>query len=54
MMDPDEEIRSAVTDVFAAFAATGSAYGTVGVFKERRFPLRAYGGAGQGISAGGG
>lgn len=44
VMDPDEEIRSAVTDVFAAFAATGSAYGTVGLFKDRRFPLRAYGG----------
>lgn len=31
--------------MFAAFEQTGSAYGVVGVFKGRRFPKRAYGGA---------
>ena len=45
VMDPDEEIRAAVADVFAAFAARGSAYGVVATFVERRFPRRAYGGA---------
>jgi hypothetical protein len=44
-MDPDEEIRAAVRDLFAAFEATGSAYGVVGAFAGRRFPRRAYGGA---------
>jgi DNA invertase Pin-like site-specific DNA recombinase len=45
VMDPDEEIQAAVRDLFAAFAALGSAYGVVGAFAERRFPRRAYGGA---------
>jgi DNA invertase Pin-like site-specific DNA recombinase len=45
VIDPDAEVQAAVADVFAAFSATGSAYGVVSVFKERRFPLRAYGGA---------
>ncbi len=45
VMDADEEIRSAVTDVFAAFEARGSAYGVVAAFVGRRFPRRAYGGA---------
>ena len=31
--------------MFAAFTACGSAYGVVAAFAERRFPLRAYGGA---------
>ena len=44
VMDPDEEIRAAVTDVFAAFQAAGSAFGVVGIFGDRRFPHRAYGG----------
>jgi hypothetical protein len=44
-MDPDEEVRTAVADVFSAFEATGSAYGVVGCLRERRFPRRAYGGA---------
>lgn len=43
--DTNEEISAAVADVFAAFEATGSAYGVVGVFRQRRFPRRAYGGA---------
>jgi hypothetical protein len=43
--DPDAEVRAAVSDLFAAFAACGSAYGVVAAFAGRRFPLRAYGGA---------
>lgn len=45
VIDPDVEVAAAVADVFTAFTATGSAYGVVGVFADRRFPLRAYGGA---------
>jgi excisionase family DNA binding protein len=45
LIDPDAEVQAAITDVFAGFAATGSAYGVVAVFAGRRFPLRAYGGA---------
>jgi DNA invertase Pin-like site-specific DNA recombinase len=45
VMDPDQEVRAAVADVFAAFEATGSAYGVVGAFAERRFPKRVYGGS---------
>ncbi len=43
-IDPDAEVQAAVTDVFAAFRAGGSAYQVVAAFKGRRFPLRAYGG----------
>src|SRR5258706_1944691 len=42
--DPDAGVQAAGADVFAAFAACGSAYGVVAAFKDRRFPLRAYGG----------
>jgi DNA invertase Pin-like site-specific DNA recombinase len=45
VLDPHDEIRAAVADVFAAFAETGSAYGVVGRFRGRPFPRRAYGGA---------
>src|SRR6266851_243462 len=45
IIDPDQEVTAAVADVFAAFQATGSAYGVVGAFTSRRFPRRAYGGA---------
>jgi DNA invertase Pin-like site-specific DNA recombinase len=45
IIDPDEEVQAAIGDLFKAFAQTGSAYGVVGVFKDRRFPRRAYGGA---------
>jgi excisionase family DNA binding protein len=38
VMDPNEEIRAAVANVFVAFEATGSAFGVVGVFADRRFP----------------
>jgi DNA invertase Pin-like site-specific DNA recombinase len=36
--DPDEEIQAAITGMFAAFTATGSAYGVVTAFAGRRFP----------------
>lgn len=45
VIDPDAEVASAITDVFAAFTTTGSAYGVAGAFAGRRFPRRAYGGA---------
>ena len=45
IIDPDEEVQAAIGDLFKAFVQTGSAYGVVGVFKNRRFPRRAYGGA---------
>lgn len=45
VIDPGAEVQAAVRDVFAAFGACGPAYGVVGAFKDRRFPLRAYGGA---------
>jgi len=45
VIDPDQEVAHAVTDVFAGFRARGSAYGVVAAFKGRRFPLRAYGGS---------
>jgi excisionase family DNA binding protein len=45
IVDPDAEVQAAIFDLFAAFAACGSAYGVVAAFADRRFPLRAYGGA---------
>jgi DNA invertase Pin-like site-specific DNA recombinase len=45
VIDPDAEVQAAIGDLFAAFAACGSAYGVVTAFTDRRFPLRAYGGA---------
>ena len=45
VIDPDAEVQAAIRDLFAAFAACGSAYGVVAAFAGRRFPLRAYGGA---------
>ena len=45
VIDPDAEVQAAIRDVFAAFTASGSAYGVVAAFKDRKFPLRAYGGA---------
>ena len=44
VVDPDAEVQAAIADLFAAFAACGSAYGVVAAFAGRRFPLRAYGG----------
>ncbi len=42
--DPDAEVQAAITDVFAAFRAGGSAFQVVVAFKDRLFPKRAYGG----------
>ena len=36
--DPDEEVAAAIADVFAAFTASGSAFGVVTAFAARRFP----------------
>jgi DNA invertase Pin-like site-specific DNA recombinase len=44
VIDPDQEVAAAIGDVFAAFTATGSAYGVAGAFAGQRFPRRAYGG----------
>jgi excisionase family DNA binding protein len=46
LVDPDEEIRAAIADVFACFQETGSAYKVLGAFADRPFPARAYGGVG--------
>jgi DNA invertase Pin-like site-specific DNA recombinase len=43
VLDPNEEVRQAVADVFSTFAAVGSAYGVVGAFMHRRFPKRGRG-----------
>jgi DNA invertase Pin-like site-specific DNA recombinase len=47
IMDPDEEVQTAVRNVFHAFQTSGSAYGVVQFFTQNslRFPKRAYGGA---------
>ncbi|MBV9336054.1 MAG: recombinase family protein, partial [Solirubrobacterales bacterium] len=45
IIDPDEEVRAAIADLFCAFGQTGSAYGVVGAFTGRRFPKRVWGGA---------
>jgi DNA invertase Pin-like site-specific DNA recombinase/predicted DNA-binding transcriptional regulator AlpA len=42
--DPDEEVAAAITDMFAAFTAAGSAYGVVTAFAGRRFPAGREGG----------
>ena len=44
VIDPDQEVRAAVADVFTSFEAKGSAYAVVAAFAGRRFPTRAYGG----------
>ena len=47
VMDPDEEVRHAVSTLFRVFRSSGSAYGVVRYFAENHisFPKRAYGGA---------
>jgi DNA invertase Pin-like site-specific DNA recombinase len=47
IVDPDEQVRQAVEDLFAEFAATGSAMGVVKAFAAtgRLFPQRKWGGA---------
>ena len=44
VMDPDAEVQAAITDMFAAFRAGGSAFQVVVAFKDRLFPKRAHGG----------
>jgi DNA invertase Pin-like site-specific DNA recombinase len=46
LVDPDQEVRSAVELIFKLFHQTGSAYGVVWHFAQEhlRFPKRAYGG----------
>ncbi|MGH9438217.1 MAG: recombinase family protein [Terriglobia bacterium] len=50
ILDPDEEVRGAVSMIFSAFRETGSAYGVVHKFVKLglRFPKRSYGGVWQG------
>jgi DNA invertase Pin-like site-specific DNA recombinase len=50
VLDPDEEVRGAVSMIFSTFRETGSAYGVVHKFSKLglRFPKRAYGGVWQG------
>lgn len=47
VLDPDEEVQTAIRNVFHAFRTTGSAYGVVQFFAQNglRFPKRAFGGA---------
>ncbi len=47
ILDPDEEVRGAVSLVFRLFRETGSAFGVMQRFAESalRFPKRSYGGA---------
>jgi excisionase family DNA binding protein len=45
VLDPDEEVRAAIADVFACFQQTGSAFTLVRAYRPRLFPARAYGGA---------
>src|SRR4029077_6575565 len=46
LIDPDQEVRSAVELIFELFRQTGSAYGVVRYFTQHqlRFPKRSYGG----------
>jgi DNA invertase Pin-like site-specific DNA recombinase len=43
VLDPDEQVRAAVTDVFATFRQVGSAFGVVEAFRRRPFPRRVFG-----------
>src|SRR5947207_2364065 len=43
VLDPDEQVRAAVTDVFAMFRQAGSAFGVVQAFRRRPFPRRVFG-----------
>ena len=46
--DADEEVATAIADVFAAFTPTGSAYQVVACFAERRSPAAPMAGRGPG------
>jgi DNA invertase Pin-like site-specific DNA recombinase len=45
VLDPDEEVQTAIADVFVCFERVGSACAVVREFRPRLFPARAYGGA---------
>jgi DNA invertase Pin-like site-specific DNA recombinase len=49
VLDPNEEVRAAVADIFTTFTASGSARGVVRAFAGRPFPCRRY--EGDSISA---
>jgi hypothetical protein len=38
IIDPDAEVAAAISDVFAAFPQTGSAYGVADAFRRAAFP----------------
>src|SRR5215472_13591997 len=54
LIDPDQEVRTAVELIFELFRQTGSAYGVVRHFAQHqlRFPKHSYGGAWKKISDG--
>ena len=52
IIDPDQEVAAAVSDVFAAFTATGSAYGVAGAFAGGGSPAALMAGYGP-VSCGG-
>ncbi len=43
VIDPDQEVRAAVADVFRAFEVTGTCCGVVRAFRDRRFPTHGQG-----------
>lgn len=47
--DTDQEVQTAIKDLFVAFHTMGSAYGVVAHFEGRRFPIRVFGGSRAGI-----
>src|SRR4051812_49842932 len=53
VIDPDEEVQAAIADLFSAFERTGSAYGVVGAFTDRRVPQPASSGPRAGAPRGG-
>jgi DNA invertase Pin-like site-specific DNA recombinase len=44
IIDPDQEVQAAISDLLKAFRQAGSADGVVGIFRGRRFLSRAQGG----------
>ena len=43
VLDPDQEVQTALADVFRAFDATGTCCGVVRAFRDRRFPTHGQG-----------
>ena len=54
VVDPDAEVQAAIRDLFAAFAACGSAYGVVAAFAGRGFRSAPTAGCGPGSCGGAG